>query len=77
MPTSCDPENCLSGLEGLVKKRQEVLASKFCDLMTRNMTFESHNDYRVRFYNDVILEVNFRVLHRFSEDEKFFLVEGA
>jgi len=74
IPTSCDTENenCLSALEDLVKKRQEVLASKFCDCMTRNMTFESHNDYRVRFYKDVIFEVKFRILHSFSDDDRPF-----
>jgi len=71
LPPSYDLRN-LSLYEDLVKKRQEVLASKFCDLMTINMTLKSHNGYRVGFYNDVIFKVNFRVLHRFSEDDRSF-----
>jgi len=58
---SYDPQNRPLH-EDLVKKRQEKLAAKFCDLMTADISFESH-DYRHRFYKEVMLEVNFRVLH--------------
>ena len=63
--------NC-SSQAVIVKNRQEMLASKFCDLMTSDMKFDSHNEYRVGFYEDVVLNVNFRILPHFSEDERFF-----
>ena len=53
-------------------KRQEVLAWKFCDLMTSGVKFDSHNEYRVGFYKDVVLNVNFRILPHFSEDDRSF-----
>jgi hypothetical protein len=49
----------------LVKQCQEVLASKFCELMTSDMSFKSHNEYWVGFYKEVTLEVNIRILHHF------------
>ena len=61
-PPSCDPENRFL-LEDFVKKRQMELASEFCNLMTSDMSFESHNAYRLRFFKDVINEVSFRVFH--------------
>jgi hypothetical protein len=63
-----------------VKERQEVLVSKFCKLMTEDMFFKSHNEYRVGFYKEVILEVNIRILHHFSDDDRAFqlpLEEGS
>ena len=41
------------------------LASKFRDLMTGGMKFDSHNEYRAGFYKDVISGVNFHILHHF------------
>jgi hypothetical protein len=64
-----DPQN-RPLFEDLVKKRQEKLAAKFCDLITADISFESHNDYRHRFYKEVMLEVNFRVLHHFFEHDR-------
>jgi hypothetical protein len=40
--------------------------------MNRDMSFTSHNDYRLRFYKDVLKKVNFRVIPLFREDERSF-----
>lgn len=57
-----------------VRQRQEVLASAFRDLMTRDQSLEQSNAYRRSFYQEVIklaTEVNYRCLqHLFSENNK-------
>jgi hypothetical protein len=54
----------------LVKDRQALLASTFRELMTSDPTgsFRGHNDYRQRFYREVIdlaSKVNYLILHSF------------
>jgi hypothetical protein len=54
--------------------------SKFCELMTEDMFFKSHNEYWVGFYKEVILEVNICILHHFSDNDRAFqlpLEEGS
>ena len=64
IPPLYDPRNRIL-YEELVKERQEKLASKFCDLMTADISFEFHNDYRLRFYKEVILQVDLHVFYLF------------
>jgi hypothetical protein len=52
----------------LVKDRQALLASTFRGLMTSDLSFRGHNDYRQRFYEEVVdlaNEVNYLILHSF------------
>lgn len=45
-------------LISLSKERQEILAEAFRDCMTREQTFETTNEYRKRFFQEVV-EVSF------------------
>ena len=65
IPSSYNPQDNAS-YERLVKERQALLASRFCNLMTKEMLFTSHNDHRLGFYKDVLNKVNFHVLRLFS-----------
>jgi hypothetical protein len=59
----------------LVTKRQGLLAHAFRKLMTAGQTFDSPNEYRKRFYDEVINEtedVSFHDPLYFSEDDKVF-----
>jgi hypothetical protein len=52
----------------LVKHRQALLASTFRGLMTSDPSFEGHNNYRQRFYKEVIElaeEVTYLIFHSF------------
>ncbi len=56
-----------------VRQRQEVLASAFRDLMTRDQSLEQSNAYRRSFYQEVIklaTEVNCCYFHLFAENDK-------
>jgi hypothetical protein len=58
-----------------VEERQRQLASAFRGRMSEGVEFRRHNPYRQDFFKQVIQlasDVNFCVLHHFSEYDRFF-----